>query len=115
MKKPLSVIIALLMLALLGAGIHLISQVFNDVVNMEPARLIKQCELPAELEPQIESALHDTNLGTVQVQLKAKPSEFNLREMFLTQKWRFNEEENSYCNSSLKVHVDEQESTLFIE
>ncbi len=115
MKKPLSIILPLLLLALLWASISITSEVFNDVVDMKPAQLIRQCDLPAELEPQIESALHDTNLGTVDVKLKANPSEFNLHDMFVQKNWRFNSKENSYCNSSLKVHVDEQTRSLFIE
>ncbi len=115
MKKPLAIILPTLLIALLWAGIYTTSQAFNDVVSMEPARLIHQCALPESLEPQIESALHDTDLGTVHVQLKAKPSEFKLHDMFIQQNWRYNKADNSYCNSSLKVLVNEEDCTLFIK
>ncbi|MFI3244537.1 MAG: hypothetical protein R3Y56_09825 [Akkermansia sp.] len=115
MKKLLLIILATLVLGLLWAGISAMSCYFNDVVEIEPHRIVLQCDLPPDLEVHMVSALHDIDSGRVQVKLDAAPSDINLHKIFTQHAWRFNHSDQSYCNSHLKVFVNEQDCTLLIE
>lgn len=115
MKNTLTIILATIFLLCVWGSILALEHFFNSQVEMSPAQLIKQCELPAELEPHILLAIHDTDLGTVNVELNCKPSAIPIHPLLTEEGWRYRQQHNSYKKGKIKIYVDEDTYSLFIK